>query len=82
MVKGISKQVVVVNAPEEKLFEQAIFILKDGASAVSEEELLRQARRAVRNPGPGRRKLWLYGPAWACLGAGLTGLIWLLTSLL
>ena len=31
MVKGTSRQVIVVHAPEEKLFEQAIFILKDGA---------------------------------------------------
>ena len=29
MVKGISKQVIVVDAPEPKLFEQAIFILKE-----------------------------------------------------
>ena len=29
MVKGISRQVIVVHAPDPKLFEQAIFILKD-----------------------------------------------------
>ena len=29
MVKGISRQVIVVHAPEPKLFEQAIFILND-----------------------------------------------------
>ena len=28
MVKGISKQVIVVHSPDPKLFEQAIFILK------------------------------------------------------
>ena len=27
MVKGISRQVIVVHAPDPKLFEQAIFIL-------------------------------------------------------
>ena len=31
MVKGISRQVIVVHSPDPKLFEQAIFILKDGA---------------------------------------------------
>ncbi len=31
MVKGISRQVIVVQGPEPKLFEQAIFILKDEA---------------------------------------------------
>ena len=30
MVKGISRQVILVQPPEPKLFEQAIFILKDG----------------------------------------------------
>ena len=29
MVKGISRQVILVQSPEPKLFEQAIFILKD-----------------------------------------------------
>ena len=33
MVKGISRQVIVVHAPEPKLFEQAIFILNDDAVA-------------------------------------------------
>ena len=31
MVKGISRQVIVVHSPDPKLFEQAIFILKDNA---------------------------------------------------
>ena len=31
MVKGISRQVIVVQSPEPKMFEQAIFILKDEA---------------------------------------------------
>ena len=28
MVKGISRQVIVVHSPDQKLFDQAIFILK------------------------------------------------------
>ncbi len=31
MVKGISRQVIVVHSPDPKLFEQAIFILSYGA---------------------------------------------------
>ena len=31
MVKGTSRQVIVVHAPEEKLFDQAIFILRENA---------------------------------------------------
>ncbi len=83
MVKGVSRQVVVVRSPEPKLFEQAIFILKEGAQGVSDEALLKEANRAIRSPAPTKkRKLYLYGPAWACLGAAVTGLVWLLTVLL
>ncbi len=84
MVKGVSRQVVVVHSPDPKLFEQAIFILKEGAQGVSDEALLKEANRAIRSPAPGgkKRKLYLYGPAWACLGAAVTGLVWLLTVLL
>ena len=31
MVKGISRQVIVVRSPDPKLFEQAIFILREDA---------------------------------------------------
>ena len=85
MVKGISRQVILVQSPDPKLFEQAIFILKDEAvaSGVTEEELLREARRAAR--GRERRTqtpAWTRGPVWACGGAAATGLVWLLSGLL
>ena len=84
MVKGVSKQVIVVHAPDPKLFEQAILILKENAKGVTDEQLLKEAQLAVRGNGrEGRkRKLFLYGPVWACGGAVLTGLVWLLTVLL
>ena len=85
MVKGISRQVIVVHAPEPKLFEQAIFILKDdaiGKDGVTDELLLQEAQKLIHSSGDGRkRKLYLYGPVWACIGAVLTGLIWLITTL-
>ena len=83
MVKGISKQVIVVHAPEPQMFEQAIFILKDGQSGVSDEALLKEARRLMGESNRNRkRKLWLYGPAWACAGAVITGLVWLIFALM
>ena len=65
MVKGISKQVIVVHNPDKDLFEQAIFILKDGAveRGITEEMLLKEANGAI----------------WACCGALATGIAWLLT---
>ncbi len=86
MVKGISRQVIVVHSPEPKLFEQAIFILRDDAVAegVTDEALLKEAQQAIRGgerPGK-RRHFYLYGAVWACAGALLTGLAWLLTVLI
>ena len=82
MVKGISRQVIVVHSPEPKLFEQAIFILKADApqKGISDEELLREAQRATR--GKSRAKPYLFGPVWAVSGAAVTGLAWLLTLIL
>ncbi len=86
MVKGISRQVIVVHAPEPKMFEQAIFILKDealGQGGVTEDALLREANRLISNAHTARRtKGFLAGPVWACGGAMLTGAIWLLTTLI
>ncbi len=81
MVKGVSRQVIVVASPDKKLFEQAIFILHEDAqfSGITDEMLLKEAKRAMGLPG--KRKLLGFGPLWACGGALLTGLLWLITAL-
>lgn len=80
MVKGISRQVIVVQSPDPKLFEQAIFILKDSAVGVTDEELLKEARGLLHSRRR-KKRLSMYGPVWACGGAVVTGFIWLLTVL-
>ena len=72
MVKGISRQVIVVHSPDPKLFEQAIFILKDNAvgEGITDEALLKEAQKAIHT-----------GAVWAAGGALLTGLTWLITVL-
>ncbi|MDO5154109.1 MAG: hypothetical protein Q4D50_12245 [Eubacteriales bacterium] len=86
MVKGISRQVIVVHAPEPKLFEQAIFILKDDAvgEGITDEELMKEAQLAIRGSDRQgkKRHFYLYGAVWATGGALLTGLVWLLTVML
>lgn len=85
MVKGNSRQVIVVNAPDQKLFEQAIFILKDGAvgtEGVTDEALLKEAKRYIHDSHKQKRRLRYYGPVWAAGGAAVTGLVWLVTMLL
>ena len=84
MVKGISRQVIVVQSPGPELFEQAIFILKDRAigEGVTDEQLLKQAQQVIRGGRPEKRRhFYLYGAVWASAGAVLTGLAWLLTAL-
>ena len=85
MVKGISRQVIVVHAPEPKLFEQAIFILKEDAvwEGITDEILLKEAQQAIHGgerQGK-KRHFYLYGAVWATGGAMLTGLVWLMTVL-
>lgn len=83
MVKGNSRQVIVVSNPEQNLFEQAIFILKDGAlkEGITDEQLLREAKKAVGEGNPNRKKKALHGPVWAAGGALITAVVWLLTLL-
>lgn len=83
MVKGISRQVIVVHSPDPQLFEQAIFILKDGQKGVSDEALMKEAKRLISASHSGRKAgRSLAGPVWACGGALLTCVVWLICALL
>ena len=85
MVKGISRQVIVVQNPDKELFEQAIFILKDSAvqkGGITDEMLLKEARKMMGNPSGKKTKLWHYGFLWALCGSAMTGFMWLICALL
>lgn len=81
MVKGISRQVIMVRSPDPQLFEQAIFILKDSAvkEGITDEMLLKEAKQAI-----GREKKHGLGSRlfWAFLGAALAGGIFAVTLFL
>lgn len=50
MVKGLSRKVIIVKSPDQKIFEQAIFIVRDEYAmkqGISQKELLKQAREAA-----------------------------------
>ena len=79
MVKGVSRQVILVHSPDKKLFEQAIFILRDDAREVTDEMLLKEAERAIRFPQA--KGKWC-GPLWAAGGAAAMGLAWGLSIIL
>ena len=89
MVKGISKHVILVKAPDPRLFEQAIFILKEEAFAegVSDEQVMAEARRAAAsylrgNTGAGRLLRAVPPPAWAAAGALAATAAWSLALFL
>ena len=84
MVKGISRQVVVVRAPDTKLFEQAIFLIRDGAlprQGVTEEDLLREANAAAEACLQRRDRPFWKQMFWFGGGALSTGLLWAVTLL-
>ena len=85
MVKGISRQVIVVHGPKTELFDQAIFILKDGAvgeAGITDEALLKEAKQALRSSRSVRKlPLYYYGPVWAAVGALVTGIAWAVSAL-
>lgn len=84
MVKGISRQVIVVRSPDPALFEQAIFILREdalGREGMSDRAILRQARQAAGQFCPQNPTPRFHAPLWTGLGAVAMGLVWLLTAI-
>ncbi|MCI6908617.1 MAG: translation initiation factor 2 [Eubacteriales bacterium] len=86
MVKGVSRRIVVVRAPEQNIFEEAIFILRDDAlkKGVSAEDVIAQAcgiaNRYIRENREGRAaRSWI--PA-VCIAGGLVlgVLVWALLA--
>lgn len=81
MVKGITRQVIVVKGPDTRLFEQAIFLVRDDViseGGITEEALLREARQACK--GTGKPVSLLHRLLWFAAGASLMGFIWAIIS--
>lgn len=84
MVKGITRQVILVKSPDPRLFEEAIFIVKEEALAregVSADKVLREARQAadgyIKQGKVWNRRLERFpAPAWGALGAALASAGW------
>jgi hypothetical protein len=88
VVKGLSRRVVVVKFPDAKVFEQAIFILREDAphTGVSAGDVLQEAIQVADNYlTPRRRRAMPFAPyvaaAWATGGAAATGLAWLIATI-
>ena len=89
MVKGISRKVVVVDSPDQRFFEQAIFIVRNDAAGegVTSRELVEEARRIAADYAAGEHgrfsRLWrdLKPAVYALMGGGAMGLVWLVMAL-
>ena len=89
MVKGISRRVVVVDSPDQRYFEQAIFIVRNDAAGegVTAQALVEEAKRVARNYAGGDHgrfsRAWreLTPAVYTLIGAGGIGRVWMLASL-
>ena len=87
MVKGTTRQVLVVRPQESDLFEQAIFLLREEAleqHGVTEQALLEEARWMVEElrvslsaPPSARLRRRIPALLYAAMGAASVGLAWL-----
>lgn len=90
VVKGTAKRVIVVKSPNPKIFEQAIFIVREdaGKEFSGPSDVLKEAQKVANDyirastPGPGRIFARLPKMAFAAAGAFCVGLAWALFMLL
>lgn len=86
MVKGVSRRVVVVKSPDQKWFEQAIFLLREEApKGAPEEQVLKRAQEVAdaylmrTSPRARRRRAWV-PVLWALVGGAVASGGWLLAT--
>ncbi|MCD8331138.1 MAG: translation initiation factor 2 [Oscillospiraceae bacterium] len=90
MVKGVSRRVIVVKTPDRRLFEQAIFIVKEDAftqNGVTAEQVLAEAQRVAdgyvrHNSVIGKRMYRIPAFVYAAAGALLSTIIWVIVMFL
>lgn len=94
MVKGTSKRVIVVKSPDPRIFEEAIFVIREdfaGQAGVSADDVLKEAQQAASSfigtfkAGRTRRIPFYYrlpAPFVAAVGAAATGITWLAVKML
>ena len=75
MVKGTTRQVLVVRPQESDLFEQAIFLLRE--EALEQHGVTEQALLLAAAPPSARPRRRIPALLYAAMGAASVGLAWL-----
>ena len=88
MVKGTTRSVILVKSPDPKIFEEAIFIVKEDAKkkGVTSEILVREAQEVaseyIRTHVKKNIFTQMHPAMFAAAGAGVTGILWAVTELI
>jgi hypothetical protein len=86
MVKGISRRVIVVKSPDPKVFEEAIFIIREdflSQPGVSSDRVMKEAQEVadgyMRSISSRSKRLMsrIPAPVLAAAGAAATGIAWI-----
>lgn len=87
MVKGVARRVIMISSPDPKLFEQALFLVRDEPEGSdSPEALLLEAERIAKRclqaapRGEGAGDLLPLFLSFLC-GGGLASFIWLFVGM-
>jgi RNA 3'-terminal phosphate cyclase len=90
VVKGINKRAVIIRPSDKGIFEEAIFIVRGealGEKGLTADDIIREACRAadsyMKNSGAKQCGLSrIPPPLFMFVGAAVTAVAWLITSLL
>lgn len=89
MVKGISRRVVVIRSPDKKVFEEAIFIVREDCyneNSITGDMIVKEAQqvadRYVRENLKKKRLPQMPPLFYTAVGAMITGAVWIATILI
>ena len=87
MVKGTTRRVIVVKPPNKKLFEEAVFFLRqDSEYGITSDEIVAEAqnvaRRFIRENAVPQRFIHIRAIVFFALGALASSAVWLAVRLL
>lgn len=88
MIKGINRRVIVVKSPDRRFFEEAIFIVREGAmnaAGVTAEQVVEEARRVADGFVKKGHIRWyqkIPAPGYVAIGALMSTVLWSLALLL